>query len=125
MLDRPASHTPDAAAAAPATATSATTLTALLDELTGRGFTASFASRAGGTIWCSMCRVTSPAGDYHVVGTRRLEGASDPDAEVLMMFGNCPACDAAGTAAFGYGPEADPTDADAVAQLDLRDGSQR
>lgn len=98
-----------------------TTLTAVLDELMANGYDASFGARDGGRVFCSACREERPAADFDVDATRRLEGASDPDAEVLVVAGTCPNCGACGTAALGYGPEASSVDAEALAAFDLHD----
>lgn len=96
-----------------------TTLTAVLDELERAGYTASFGARDGAALFCSNCRTERPAADYHVDATRRMEGASDPDAEVFVVAATCPNCDVRGTAALGYGPEASDLDANVAAALDI------
>ena len=94
-----------------------TTLVAVLAVLDADGYTASFGARDGARLHCSACRQESAVGEFAVASFRRLEGASDPDAQVLLIAATCPACDALGTAVFGYGPEASEVDAEAVKQL--------
>lgn len=96
-----------------------TTLTAVLAGLETEGYAASFGVREGGRLHCSACREESPVAEYHVDATRRLEGASDPDAQAIVVAGVCPRCGARGTAVLGYGPEAAATDAEVVAGLEL------
>lgn len=97
-----------------------TTMTAVLSELEADGYTASFGARDGARLQCSACRSERPVADFDVHATRRFEGASDPDAEAILVAGACPNCGAKGTAVFGYGPEASEADSLAVMQLDVR-----
>jgi hypothetical protein len=99
-----------------------TTLTAVLAALDEEGYTASFGARDGARLLCSACRQERPVGEFAVDRVRRLEGASDPDAQVLLVGATCPSCGARGTAVFGYGPEASEVDAMALAELDLGSG---
>lgn len=103
----------------PGTPSDNTTLTSVLADFEAAGFTASFGAREGARLRCSACRQESAVGEFHLDGVRRMEGASDPDAQVLLVAAACPACDARGTAVFGYGPEASDVDAQAVAALDV------
>lgn len=96
-----------------------TTLTAVLAELESAGYTASFGARDRARLQCSACREERPVAEFEVDIARRFEGASDPDAEAILVAGTCPACGARGTAVFGYGPEASEEDALAVAELDM------
>lgn len=99
-----------------------TTLTAVLAELEDHGYAASFGARDDGRLACSACRAESPAGDVPIDATRRMEGASDPGAELIVAAGTCPACGARGTAVLSYGPESSEEDALVVAALDLSRG---
>ena len=112
-------ETPDSGDTRPGAPSDNTTLVAVIAELEDEGYTASFGARDGARLHCSACREESAAGAFHVDGVRRLEGASDPDAQVLLVAATCPACGARGTAAFGYGPEASEFDAAAVTALDV------
>lgn len=96
-----------------------TTLTAVLADFEAAGFTASFGAREGARLHCSACRDEHPVAGFRVDGFRRLEGASDPDAQTLLVASACPGCGAKGTAVFGYGPDSSEVDADAVAGLVL------
>ena len=99
-----------------------TTLTAVIAELDDEGYTASFGARDGGRLHCSSCGQESGAGEFDVDVVRRLEGASDPDAQTLLAATTCPTCGARGTAVFGYGPEASEVDALVLADLDVDPG---
>jgi hypothetical protein len=96
-----------------------TTLTAVLDELTEAGFAGSFVPRAGGALLCTTCRETFQATELEPEQVRRLEGASDPDDEVVVIAAACPRCGAHGSMTLGYGPTASDDDAGVVADLDL------
>jgi len=103
----------------PGTPSDNTTLTAVLADFDAAGFSASFGARDGARLHCSVCREERPVGSFHLDGVRRMEGASDPDAQLLLVAAACPSCGARGTAVFGYGPEASDLDAQAVAALDI------
>lgn len=96
-----------------------TTLVAVIADLEAEGYTASFGARDRGRLHCSSCGQESQVGEFGVTAVRRLEGASDPDDQVLLIAATCPACGVQGTAVFGYGPESSQVDAEAVAQLDV------
>jgi hypothetical protein len=93
------------------------TLTEILATLDAAGFSAQMAARPDGMIICLTCRQESPAGDYQLEAMRRTEGASDPDDMLAVVGLVCPKCNARGTAVLGYGPEADPDDAEVVVRL--------
>ena len=96
-----------------------TTLTSVLDELVGEGFTSSFVSRPGGRLLCTTCRGTVSADDLVPEQVRRLEGASDPDDEIVVVAAPCPRGGAHGSTALGFGPTASDDDVGVVAMLDL------
>lgn len=96
-----------------------TTLTAVIAGFEREGYKASFGARDGGRLHCSSCRQESAAREFEVDEVRRLEGASDPDAQSMLAAATCPACGTRGTAVFGYGPEASEVDALVIADLDV------
>ena len=96
-----------------------TTLTAVLDELTADGFTGSFVPRPGGQLLCTTCRETFAATELEPEQVRRLEGASDPDDEVVVVAAACPRCGAHASMTLGFGPTASDDDTGVVADLDL------
>jgi hypothetical protein len=98
------------------------TLTEIIATLEAAGFKGQMAARAAGMIQCLTCREASPAAAFALGAMRRTEGASDP-ADMLAVVGlTCPKCATQGTAGRGYGPEADPDDAEVVAHLGVVGG---
>jgi hypothetical protein len=94
------------------------TTTGILADLRADGVTAQFVPGADpGSMRCTECEQTSPAGGFEVVAERRMEGTSDPDDMVLIVAARCPVCRIAGAIVLGYGPEASATDADLVVAL--------
>ncbi len=93
------------------------TLTEILATLDAAGFSAQMAARPEGMIQCLACREVSPAAEFELKAMRRTEGASDPDDMLAVVALACPKCGARGTAVLGYGPEADPDDAEVVVHL--------
>ena len=93
------------------------TLTESIATLEADGFTGQMASRPDGAIQCLTCRQASPANDYTLGAMRRTEGASDPDDMLAIVGLTCPNCGTRGTAVLGYGPEADPEDAEVLVRL--------
>ncbi len=87
--------------------------------LEGSGFRAQMAARPGGMIFCFTCRQESPASSFELHVQRRTEGASDPADMLAVVALTCPACGAQGTAVLGYGPEADPDDAEVLSHLGI------
>ena len=101
----------------PSTPKYGATLTEIIATLEAAGFTGQMAAREGGMIQCLTCRQESPANDFKPQAMRRTEGASDP-ADMLAVVGvTCPNCGTQGTAVLGYGPEADPDDAEVMVRL--------
>jgi hypothetical protein len=89
----------------------------IVAALEAEGFTAQLAARPGGRIMCFACHEESPATEARLDALGRTEGASDP-ADMLAVAGlACPRCHARGTMVLGYGPEADPDDAEVLAHL--------
>lgn len=93
------------------------TLGEIMGTMDAAGYGAQMAARPGGMLLCFTCRQVSPAAEFDLQVQRRTEGASDP-ADMLAIVGLvCPRCGTKGTAVLGYGPEADPDDAEVVARL--------
>ncbi len=94
----------------------------IISTLEAAGFTAQMAARPGGMILCFTCHQESPASEVQVEALGRTEGASDP-ADMLAVAGLiCPRCGARGTVVLGYGPEADPDDAEVLVSLGVGRG---
>ena len=95
------------------------TLSSVFDELGEEGYTASFIVRADGHVQCSVCTTTLAVADLRPDRMRRLEGASDPDDELLVVAAPCPACGAKASFVLGFGPSASEDDSLVVAELDF------
>ena len=93
------------------------TLTEIIATLEAAGFTGQMAARADGMLQCLTCREESAANEFKLGAMRRTEGASDPDDMLAVAGLTCPRCGTQGTAVLGYGPEADPDDAEVVVRL--------
>jgi hypothetical protein len=92
----------------------------IMGTMDAAGFSAQMAARPGGLILCFTCRQESPASEFTLEAQRRTEGASDPDDMLAILGLVCPRCQARGTAVLGYGPEADPDDAEVLLHLGVR-----
>jgi hypothetical protein len=101
----------------PSTPKYGATLTEIIATLEAAGFTGQMAARADGMLQCLTCRQESPANEFSLGAMRRTEGASDPDDMLAVVGLTCPSCGTQGTAVLGYGPEADPDDAEVVVRL--------
>ena len=96
------------------------TVAEIVASLEKAGFTGQLAARPGGRIVCFACHQESPAADATLQALGRTEGVSDP-ADMLAVAGlACPRCGVPGTMVLGYGPEADPDDAEVLAHLGAR-----
>ncbi len=98
-------------------------LTAIIEQFEGEGFTGQFAVREAGVLACLSCRLQRPAGEYDMAALRRAEGASDPADMAAVVGLTCPNCGNRGTAALKYGPEASIEESDVLVALeDRREG---
>ncbi len=95
------------------------TLTEIIATLEEAGFKGQMAARPDGMVQCLTCRQENPATDFNLGAMRRTEGASDPDDMLAVVGLTCPNCGTQGTAVLGYGPEADPDDAEVVMCLNV------
>lgn len=93
------------------------TLGEIMATMDAAGFSGQMAARPGGTILCFTCRNESPAADFDLQAQRRTEGASDPSDMLAIVGLACPRCGTLGTVVLGYGPEADPDDAEVLVRL--------
>jgi len=87
-----------------------TTLVDILGGLHNEGFRASFRATEDGRLACSACGDSTSPEAFDVQVQRRLEGASDPDDELLVLAGACGKCETRGTLVLGFGPTAGPAD---------------
>lgn len=76
-----------------------------------------FRATEDGEITCLTCGVTSSADVQRTDEASRLEGASDPDDQLLILPVRCPACGASGSLSLGYGPQSAVEDAEVVRKL--------
>lgn len=108
LTDRPA----DPTAGAPS---DGTTLTAVLDALAEEGYAGNATVDDDGAVRCSACRELTPADEVGIERIRRLEGASDPADQALVLGIRC-GCGAAVALVVRYGPEAGAGDAAFLSQ---------
>lgn len=101
-------------------AAGAETLIEVLEAARSDGYKAHFLAQTSGEVVCEACDEAVPADSLGVDWTSRLEGASDPADEMLVLLVRCPSCDARGTLTLGYGPNASPADEAVTAGLAIR-----
>lgn len=88
-----------------------------LRELADSGILASFAVLPRAQVRCSSCSARVPAAEVEILDVRRLEGASDPEGEAVVLGLRCPSCGVRGSAVLGYGPTASADDQDVLSAL--------
>jgi len=94
----------------------------IMATMESAGFAGQMAARPGALILCFTCHQESAAADVELKAYGRTEGASDP-ADMLAVAGLvCPRCGACATVVLGYGPEADPDDAEVLVSLGIHRG---
>ena len=99
----------------------AVTLMDVLDAASNDGYDTQFVATEDGSVRCTACDETVPAGDLDVSRTDRLEGASDAADMMLVARAACPRCGCGGTIVLGYGPNASDADVAVLSALDLPD----
>ncbi|HET6949455.1 MAG TPA: hypothetical protein VFI47_03710 [Acidimicrobiales bacterium] len=95
-----------------------TGLLPVLRDFAAAGFTADLMATEGG-VFCAVCRSVSAPEDLLVHWVRRLEGASDPADMLAVVGATCRGCGSDGTLVLGFGPDADPAEADVLGALAL------
>lgn len=88
-----------------------------LQALEGQGFFTVFKPVPGGRVRCSSCDLEAPADAMRIEAQHRVEGASDPADNVLVVGLHCPGCNDRGTLVLPYGPRARRDDADVLRAL--------
>jgi hypothetical protein len=73
-----------------------------------------FRAVPGARIQCLTCRQDFDAHTVDAERVRRLEGASDPADELILVPITCPNCGASGVLSISYGPQASPEEADVL-----------
>jgi hypothetical protein len=96
-----------------------TTLVDILRALQGEGYRASFSATGDGRLACSACGDSTSPEAFDAQVQRRLEGASDPDDEMLVLAGACGKCGTLGTVVLGFGPTSGPADGAVLERLSL------
>jgi hypothetical protein len=94
-----------------------TPLVDVVDDLDRAGFEGQFRAVAGASVECLTCHTVTAAAAIVADDVTRLEGASDPADEMLVVPVRCPACGRAGTLVLGYGPDSSAEDSDVVLAL--------
>lgn len=93
------------------------TLIEALAQLEADGFDRSFLVTDDGDLRCGECRTGTPPAGFGAVALRRVEGASDPADEAVVLGLRCPSCGSRGTVVLRFGPEAEPQHADVLRQV--------
>jgi hypothetical protein len=97
------------------------TILDVMERLAALGYTGNLMAKEGGMVQCGTCSQRSPASEVAMERLARIEGASDPGAEVLVAGVMCPRCQARGALTLAYGPMASEVDAEVLARLqDMR-----
>jgi hypothetical protein len=96
-----------------------TTLVDVLAALRRSGYENSLTADEDGELSCSNCGRRTPPEQFEVDHERRLEGASDPADEMLVLAGTCQACGERAVIVLGFGPTASPADEAALGRLSL------
>ncbi|MEO6652257.1 MAG: hypothetical protein ABIP17_06335 [Ilumatobacteraceae bacterium] len=99
----------------------ASTLIEVLDRLRDDGFAEQFIGQPDGTVRCTNCETRTSADELDVDGFHRLEGASDPSDENIVVWARCPSCGAGGALTIGYGTNSSDADQAVLELLDFDD----
>lgn len=94
------------------------TLVEVLHDLRERGYTGEFRLEHDGAIFCVVCGISQRAQELITHGMRRVEGASDPGDEAMVLAIACRRCGEPGAIVLRYGPEAGVADATVLAGVD-------
>jgi hypothetical protein len=106
---------------APEAAPGGETVSEVVNELTALGYGDDLRF-ADGVLSCRRCGDTHRSEDADVEHVRRFEGQSDPGDEAIVLALRCPHCGAGGILVSPYGPDADPSLAEAFTYLAARAG---
>lgn len=117
-----AGRTPDGTPAdgVPAQPSDNTTITEVLEDYAGSGYSSTFWAEADGNVRCDACQSVQPSRTMAMHSMRRLEGASDPADMAAVVATSCPVCGAEGTMVLSYGPSASEFDADVLLAISDR-----
>lgn len=92
-------------------------MSGVLTELERQGYTGDLAVAPGASVRCLTCQTVVGAADLPVDARSRIEGASDPAENSVVLAVRCPTCETAGALVVRYGPEASPDEADLLAAI--------
>lgn len=92
------------------------TIVEAIDALRAAGFRGDFAIREGG-VRCGGCGHAHAPDELDIERIYRIEGQSDPADEALVAGLRCQGCGSLGVLVAGYGPTADPAEADVLKRL--------
>ena len=90
-----------------------------IDRLRVDGYTADYSVSDNG-LRCNTCGRVHAVDDVDITAALRVEGASDPADEALVVGLECRGCKTRGVLVAGYGPTADPVEAAVVSRLGNR-----
>lgn len=96
-----------------------TTLVEVLAALRRGGYANSLTATDDGHLTCSNCDEGTEPEQLDVDHERRLEGASDPADEMLVVAGTCQGCGERAALILGFGPTASAADEAALGRLSL------
>lgn len=100
-----------------ATMTFGQTIEDALRHLRERGYTGSLSVVGPGKLKCEACLATMDARRASFERTYRIEGASDPADEVIVLAVACPACSAKASLVLHFGIGASPEEASVIAAM--------
>ena len=92
------------------------TVTEAIAQLRADGY-AEDVSVQGGGLRCSRCRHVHSVEEVAIGAALRVEGATDPGDEAIVLGLVCSSCRSRGVLVAGYGPTADAVEAAVVAGL--------
>lgn len=104
---------------APGVPSDNTTLVEILGALRRSGYANSLTANDDGTLRCSDCGERCSPEHLDVDQQRRLEGASDPADEMLVVAAACASCGERAVLVLGFGPTASAADSAVLTRLSL------
>lgn len=96
--------------------------TVAAEDLEGTRGNGQFRVRPAAVIQCLTCRFEFDAHTVDADRLARLEGASDPADEMMLVALTCPNCGTSGSLSLGYGPQATPEEGDVLRAIERTNG---
>lgn len=87
-----------------------------IGRLRSDGYDADFSVQGDG-LRCGRCGRNHRVDGVEIEAVLRVEGASDPADEAIVLGVRCTECESRGVLVAGYGPTADPLESEVVARL--------